>query len=452
MVEIDSPATPADVIARWPAGKRLWALVSASNQPRHSRARWSILAAPTHVHETAADAEDPLATFPLPDQGPGGSAGEHPPFAGGWIGCLAYELGGAIEPRAACPARRGPSSAGGASAPLMTWARCDRALVHDAHAGRWFVVGDDTDLRGLVLDGPGSMGDQDFRLELPGMEGEARAAYERAVARTVAYIRDGDIYQANIAREIAGRFTGSTRAFFAELVRVSRPWYGAYLETPSGVIASASPELFLSLDASTRRVLTRPMKGTLAGEADPRVLERSDKDRAELNMIVDLMRNDLGRVCEFGSIRVDEERVIEPHGAAGGPDARGAGRGVLQAVATVSGTLRAGLTLRDLIRATFPPGSVTGAPKIRAMQIIDELEGRPRGAYCGCIGYVSDRGDASFSVAIRTACIDPRREHITYQVGAGIVADSAPNLEWQETQVKARPLYGAASAGHAGRS
>jgi anthranilate/para-aminobenzoate synthase component I len=154
-------------------------------------------------------------------------------------------------------------------------------------------------------------------------------------------------------------------------------------------------------------------------------------------MIVDLMRNDLSRVCEVGSVVVDEDRTIERHG----------GGGVLHAVATVSGTMREGVGFGDVVRATFPPGSVTGAPKIRAMQIIDELEPFARGAYCGAIGFVSDSGIGRLSVAIRTATVDVDRGEIAYPVGAGIVAESDPASEWDETIAKAEALTRAFGGG-----
>jgi para-aminobenzoate synthetase component 1 len=222
-----------------------------------------------------------------------------------------------------------------------------------------------------------------------------------------------------------------------------------------------SPELFLEFDAATRRVTTRPMKGTRPGNADPAELEASPKDRAELNMIIDLMRNDLGRVCRFGSVRVESVRTIEGHGQsspphlltcspAHEPPSRNRSPALWQATGTVTGELHEGLDACDLLGAAFPPGSVTGAPKIRAMQIIDELEPVARGPYCGCIGWIGDDGSAAFSVAIRTALItgtagDRSPDWIEdgvldYSVGAGIVADSDPESEWRETLDKAGVL------------
>lgn len=275
----------------------------------------------------------------------------------------------------------------------------------------------------------------------PLRSGMGRARYVEAVGRGLGCIRAGDVYQVNLAHHLRGAFEGSPRALARELFRSASPRYGAYLEhlLPDGstrAIVSLSPELFLEYDAETRRVVTRPMKGTRpasSGGEGARELMASSKDRAELNMIVDLMRNDLGRVCAPGSIRVDSPRTIEVH-------APGHGGGVLQATATVSGTLREGKSLADLMLAAFPGGSVTGAPKIRAMQIIDELEDGPRGMYCGSIGVVWPNGSACFNIAIRTATIE--RGVLTYPVGAGIVADSDPASEWEETLVKAGVLGG----------
>jgi anthranilate/para-aminobenzoate synthase component I len=261
----------------------------------------------------------------------------------------------------------------------------------------------------------------------------------------VEYIRAGDVFQANIAHELRASFVGSARDAFVRMLGSARPAFGALLEPPQGVsdsrvVCSISPELFLDLDFASRRIVTRPIKGTRpdhGSASSAQDLAASEKDSAELAMIVDLMRNDLSRVCEVGSVVVDEDRTIERHG----------GGGVLHAVATVSGTMREGVGFGDVVRATFPPGSVTGAPKIRAMQIIDELEPFARGAYCGAIGFVSDSGIARLSVAIRTATIDPERGEIVYPVGAGIVAESDPASEWDETIAKAEALTRAFGGG-----
>jgi anthranilate/para-aminobenzoate synthase component I len=222
------------------------------------------------------------------------------------------------------------------------------------------------------------------------------------------------------------------------------------------VICSASPELFLEIDAAARRIVTRPMKGTRRGSSSVAELELSAKDTAELNMITDLMRNDLGRVCELGSVRVERAREVERHGNTAihrytdtaihedGETATHEG-GLWQATSMVSGMLRGGIGMSEILAATFPGGSITGAPKIRAMQIISELEGRERGVYCGAIGFVSRSGHAAFNVAIRTATISGGV--VSYGVGAGIVADSEPGAEWRETMDKAGVFLRAAGVG-----
>jgi anthranilate/para-aminobenzoate synthase component I len=194
-------------------------------------------------------------------------------------------------------------------------------------------------------------------------------------------------------------------------------------------LISNSPELFLRVTPD-RRVITRPIKGTRPRLPGMEIeLRDSLKDQAELNMIIDLERNDLGRVCEVGSVRVSEPRSIEAHPT------------VYHGVATVEGKLRPEVTFVDLLRATFPGGSITGAPKIRAMQIIEELEPVRRGPYCGAIGYVAPDGTMEFNVAIRTMILKDGMVHVP--VGGGIVADSDPREEYEETLVKSRAMFAA---------
>jgi len=273
-----------------------------------------------------------------------------------------------------------------------------------------------------------------FSIE-PFAPNNSKRVYTEGVERILEFIRAGDVYQVNLTHRLQTVFHGSPRAFAAALFETALPWHGAYLETigtdgRQRVIVSASPELFLDFDPRSRIVRTRPMKGTRPASGDHSDLMHAEKDRAELNMIVDLMRNDLGRVCSFGSVRVDEPRAIECHG-----------QSVLQATATISGRVRGGLGLADVLDASFSPGSVTGTPKIRAMQIIDELEPAPRGPYCGCMGLIDSNGRARLNVVIRTAILTetdtPGRWMLEYPVGAGIVAESDPDAEWQETLDKA---------------
>lgn len=479
---IDLPGvSPAAIVAAWPKDRPLGALLSAPGEATASPwSRWSIIAVPGDERLESPDGLAGPGRAPALTPAPRGSD-DHPPFLGGWIGFMSYEAGFEIEPRACRRAEPRDSRW-----PRAEFRRCPTALVHDHTAGRWWHVGAPEARagdRGLIASlarlpkAPGAAATgapcSAFRVG-PLRSDTGRAAYERAVARAIEYIRAGDIFQANIAHRLEGSFEGDPRAFFLALLRRAAPWYGAYLEAASApgaspttgavrrAICSISPELFLRFDARTRGVVTRPIKGTRRGGASAgRDLAASAKDAAELVMIVDLMRNDLGRVCAYGSVRVEEARAIERHAAGGGRDDDAGARALHHGVATVSGTLRADASIADLLRAAFPPGSVTGAPKVRAMQIIDELETSPRGPYCGGIGYVSDSGDAAFSVAIRTALVEARAPGATdprapwegvvrYSVGAGIVADSDPAAEWRETLDKAGAFRATAAAAASG--
>ncbi|MBL8745723.1 MAG: anthranilate synthase component I family protein [Phycisphaerae bacterium] len=433
---------PLDVLAAWPANRPLASLISAGNSPF---ARWSIFASPTEIIRADHTSPDPLGlladTLRPPPRTRARAETDAPPFTGGWIGWISYDLGRIFEPTAQRPSRardepRRPPW------PLFELLRCPAAYIHDATTNTWSIAGDPRLLP--VLENTAPPGE--CRLE-PFTPCDA-ASYQESVKRTVEHVRAGDIFQANIAHRLSTTFRGSTRGIAHRILDGAGAWYGAYLESPlhpdrphiRHAICSASPELFLSFDPRTRRVVTRPIKGTRgASPTATSDLAESAKDIAELNMIVDLMRNDLGRVCEYGSVKVDDPRAIESHGGPA-PDV-----GIFHGVATVSGTLRHGLGMPDLLRAAFPPGSVTGAPKIRAMRIIDEQEPVRRGPYCGCVGFVSDSGHSAWNVAIRTAAITCNRPCtpasadglLDYHVGAGIVADSDPELEWQETLHKA---------------
>jgi anthranilate/para-aminobenzoate synthase component I len=394
------------------------------------------------------------------------------------IACVSYDAGRGLE--ATAVAERSPIAGASAErADARRGVRDDRGWpgLVCAVLEEWRVVSAEEACAILLL---GSAG---FRVgEIRELRSDAaRQRYERGVARVLEYIRAGDVYQVNLAHRLSADFHGDPRALMAALVREGRPRHGAYIEFADSdgrrqALASASPEMFLECavgagagDPSRAVLRTRPMKGTRAiVSADKQGtklasehLAGSPKDRAELAMIVDLMRNDLGRVCELGSVRVEAPHKIERHGA--GEVA------LLQATATVAGTPRAGLRWSEVLEAMFPGGSVTGAPKIRAMQIIDELEQARRGPYCGSVGVWMPDGSATFNVAIRTACISERasdqrgradallrffraKPHaplgatptatLDWWVGAGIVADSTPEGEWGETLAKASTLCG----------
>jgi para-aminobenzoate synthetase component 1 len=264
----------------------------------------------------------------------------------------------------------------------------------------------------------------------PGPESSlSRGSFLAAVERAQRYIRAGDIYQVNLAHRLRARVPGDAWALFETLAARSPAPFSAYLDTSDFQIASLSPELFLRL--SGNHAITRPIKGTRPRSSDPTrdaqltfELQTSAKELAELVMITDLLRNDLGRVCEFGSVQVPELFRLERYAH------------VQHLVSTVEGRLRPAVTHLQALETCFPGGSITGAPKIRAMEIIDELEPVARGPYTGCAGYLGFNRESQFSILIRTAVV--RRRHAHYHAGAGIVADSVPEAEYDETLAKAR--------------
>lgn len=261
--------------------------------------------------------------------------------------------------------------------------------------------------------------------------------YLDAVRRARDYIAGGDIYQVNLSQRFHARTEAAPFDVYRELRRISPAPHAAYLQFGRRAILSASPEQFLELRGRT--VVTRPIKGTRRRSADDDEDERlrqelfgSPKDDAELAMIVDLERNDLGRVCEYGSIKVTSPKTLESHPT------------VHHLVATVEGKLARGRGAVDLLKATFPGGSITGAPKIRAMEIIDELEPTRRAFYTGAIGHLGFDGSMCLSVAIRTMLADG--PDYFFQAGGGIVADSDPLAEYDETLAKASAMARALGA------
>jgi para-aminobenzoate synthetase component 1 len=255
-------------------------------------------------------------------------------------------------------------------------------------------------------------------------------------------IRAGDLFQANLSQRFEARLAQSPTDLFVRLADLSRAPFLTYVDLGRGrLVLSASPERFLRLAGSLAE--TRPMKGTRPRGGTPAedrrlraALAASVKDRAELAMIVDLSRNDLGRVCRPGTVRVRAARRIESYPT------------VHQAVGIVTGRLERGRTGVDLIRAAFPPGSVTGAPKVEALRVIDRLEGEGRGPYCGALGWLDEGGDVDLSVAIRTLCVAGRR--VSFRVGGGVTRMSDPEAERVETVDKAAVLVAALAGARRG--
>lgn len=256
------------------------------------------------------------------------------------------------------------------------------------------------------------------------------------VERAREYIASGDIYQVCLAHPFIAQANSSAWCYYEMLRHYSPAPYAAYLDFGGLKVASASPECFLRM--SGRHISTYPIKGTRPRKADPQSdqlsayeLMTSSKEIAELVMITDLERNDLGQVCEFGSITVPDLLRLERF------------EQVYHLVSTIEGQLRPGISHVQALRACFPGGSISGAPKKRALEIIRELEPFPRGLYTGAIGYFGFNGESQFSIAIRTAVFEKETAH--FHVGAGIVADSHPEKEWQETLDKAAGLLLAGS-------
>jgi para-aminobenzoate synthetase component I len=256
-----------------------------------------------------------------------------------------------------------------------------------------------------------------------------REQFIAAVERAQDYIHHGHIYQVNLSHRLAAACACDAWTLYERLGEISPAPFSAFLDCGDFHVASSSPELFLRL--SGRHIVTRPIKGTRPRSADPTrdaqltyELQTSAKEMSELVMITDLLRNDLGRVCEFGSVQVPELVRLERYAQ------------VQHLVSTVEGRLRSGVTHFSAFASCFPGGSVTGAPKIRAMEIIDELEPITRGPYTGALGYLGFNRESQLSIVIRTAV--HKAGHAYFNVGAGIVADSQPDAEYEETIAKGR--------------
>ena len=333
---------------------------------------------------------------------------------GDWAGFLAYEAGLTLESRLT----RRIGRRIGATGPLVWFARFSRWLdMASSEVEVW--------LNGQV-EGPGRLGPLDPQLS-PG-------GYATAFARIREAIDAGDIYQANLTFPLGGTWSGDPLAIYRAIRSDARAGYGGLIWDGAHWHLSFSPELFLA--AQGKQVTVRPMKGTAPrgrdAAEDARLREElaaNAKDRAENLMIVDLMRNDLSRVAEAGSVRVEAPFAVETYPT------------VHQMVTTVRARLQPQASAADLIRAIFPCGSITGAPKIRAMELIDTIERDARGLYCGAVGRLDSTGDAAFNVAIRTLRLVPdpggaQGGRATMGVGSGLVADSTPLREWRECVVK----------------
>ncbi len=353
------------------------------------------------------------------------------PFCGALIGYLGYELGGFLEklPRPK-PDR--------ACLPALCFGVYDTAALFDHRSRRAFVIGADEAKAARFA---ATLASAPFELPPPALQPvlewraeQSREEMQANIARILGYIAAGDVYQVNYTQRFMARRPAGLSDFdlYRRLRSISPAPYSTFLACGDVSIASASPERFLALDRQGT-VTAEPIKGTRPRDSDAscdaqlaRELQQSAKDNAENLMIVDLMRNDLSRVCEVGSVAVPYLNRLQSFAH------------VHHLVSTVTGRLRGSVSPIDVLRATFPGGSVTGAPKIRAMQIIRELEPAQRGAYCGAHGWIGFDGGADLAMTIRTLTLTP--DLIVAQAGGGIVADSDPAAEYEESMVKIAPL------------
>lgn len=440
LAELPYRADSAELFARiahWP-----WAVYLDSGWPGSHYGRYDIFSADpfitlsTHGYHTQIggvgamhDAvDDPFALLQRMLERYAAEPSELP-FSGGAIGYFSYDLARRLEelPALAEDAEHMPEMAVG----IYDW-----AVVVDHHAGRAWLAGQGHDPRTAaawpallaLFSGEAQAEAGVFLVTGPVHSNMDEASYAVAFERIKRYIDAGDCYQVNLAQRFSAPAEGDAWTAYRQLRQFSPAPFAAYMNTPGAQILSASPERFLRV--AEGQVETKPIKGTRPRAADPaqdrayaEALQASTKDRAENVMIVDLLRNDIGKNCAIGSVRA--ERLFELESFAN----------VHHLVSTVTGTLAPGRGALDLLRGCFPGGSITGAPKLRAMEIIEELEPHRRGVYCGAIGYIGFDGNMDTNIAIRTAVYS--QGTIRFWAGGGIVADSEMQKEYRETLDKA---------------
>lgn len=375
---------------------------------------------------------------------------DSPPFKGGAAGLFGYDLVQSLEK---LPRHLPPYAVDDTRLPDMAVGFYDLVLGFDHQTHRCFVFSTGFPAHGAAeRSNLARLKIENLKKTLHGlpkvpaahfpasgkMDGYINADIEASifksrVQKVIDYIHAGDIFQANLSHRFSGHIASDDTplTYYARLRHISPGPFAGYANFGNWVLASASPERFL--ECKHQRVETRPIKGTRPRSGDPKTdmalledLKTSQKDRAENVMIVDLLRNDLSRVCEDGSMKVSALCELETFET------------VHHLVSIISGQLRSGMSPPDLLEACFPGGSISGAPKIRAMEIIAELENNTRGPYTGALGYIGFDGAMDMNILIRTAVI--RDKKITFQVGGGIVADSQPEAEYLETLDKARGL------------
>lgn len=417
-----------------PLASQPWAMLLHSGFAEHSHNRFDILVADprvtlttrgerTQIIAASSVVESPDDPFTLLQRQLAAltfapTARADLPFQGGALGLFGYDLGRRVEtlPQVAQADIALPDMAVG----IYDW-----ALIADHHLQTLTLLShDDVEQRWQWLTQQSSPATRPFTLTSHWQANMTRAQYGEKFRQIQHYLRSGDCYQINLAQRFSASYQGDEWQAFLQLSASNRAPFSAFLRLPDNAVLSVSPERFLWLE--NQQIQTRPIKGTLPRLADAEQdaaqaqrLSTSAKDRAENLMIVDLLRNDIGRVAHPGSVRVPELFVVEPFPA------------VHHLVSTVTATLPSTTPASALLRACFPGGSITGAPKVRAMQIIEELEPQRRNAYCGSIGYLSACGTMDTNITIRTLIAEQGRLYCS--AGGGIVADSQEQAEYQET-------------------
>ena len=423
-----------------------WAIFLNSGQASGPDARYDIFAADPFITVTTHDGgttvcqrgeqsvsrEDPFKLLQDLLHRYAGDAVDDLPFSGGAMGYFSYDLARRFEQ---LPARAVDAE----HLPVMAIGFYDWAVVVDHVERRTWLVGRGHDARtrerwhalSTLLGGECKTAPADFRVTSPVVSNLDQPAYADAFQRVQRYIQEGDCYQVNLAQRFSATAEGNAWTAYQALGRISPAPFSAYLNLPDAQILSASPERFLRVRNGC--VETRPIKGTRPrgsnvqeDQAQAEDLRKSLKDRAENLMIVDLLRNDIGKSCAVGSVKADRLFELESFS------------NVHHLVSTVTGVLADGYDAIDLLRGCFPGGSITGAPKLRAMEIIEELEPHRRGVYCGAIGYIGFDGGMDTNIAIRTAVFS--RGEIRFWAGGGLVADSEMEKEYRETWDKASSM------------
>ncbi len=377
-------------------------------------------------------------------------------FVGGWVGYFGYELGRYIE-------KVPVTAVDDLQMPLIRLSFYDRVICYDNVEGVcWLIaleLGDEgseekiAELEGLLEKSEGISVSVPEEGNLEGIDFSKvgcnieKDYYAKAIKRIKKYIYDGEVYQVNFSQRFESNYKGEAIDLFGWENHFNPSGYAGYIDGGDFQIVSASPEMFVTIRDGA--ISTKPIKGTRkriaetdstkakVNEKNFEELARSEKEQAELNMIIDLERNDLGRICEYGTIKVVQGRTIESYPT------------VFHAVATVEGRLRGEISFCDILRAMFPGGSITGAPKVSSMKIIDEAEPTERGVYTGSIGFIGIDGSVCLNIAIRTIIITKNKAYA--QTGGGIVADSSAEAEWEETLTKARALLAGINTANRGK-